>query len=144
MASYDELNSWLLDRCIAYAKAHKHPELTDQTIWRVFAAERSHLLPIAGRFGGFHATTEAVSKTCLVRFDNNKYSVPSRAVGRPVEIQAYADRIRFTTPGIMCRYWRASPAPCATVHRSRTGCCHQTLSVCGVNWAAQMMATGRW
>ena len=33
----------------------------------------------------------SVSKTCLVRFDNNKYSVAS-AVGRPVEIQAYADR----------------------------------------------------
>jgi transposase len=28
VASYDELNSWLLDRCIAYAKAHKHPELS--------------------------------------------------------------------------------------------------------------------
>src|SRR5438067_12538403 len=38
----------------------------------------------------FHATQVAVSKTCLVRFDNNKYSVASRAVGRPVEIQAGA------------------------------------------------------
>ena len=25
--NYDELNVWLTDRCIAYAKAHKHPEL---------------------------------------------------------------------------------------------------------------------
>ena len=25
VASYEELNAWLLDRCIAYAKAHKHP-----------------------------------------------------------------------------------------------------------------------
>ena len=39
---------------------------------------------------GFHATQASVSKTCLVRFDNNKYSVASRAVGRPVEIQAGA------------------------------------------------------
>ena len=23
----DELNAWLLDQCIAYAKAHRHPEL---------------------------------------------------------------------------------------------------------------------
>jgi hypothetical protein len=30
-------------------------------------------------------------KTCLVRFDNNKYSVASRAMGSPIEIQAYAD-----------------------------------------------------
>jgi Mu transposase-like protein len=28
----------------------------------------------------------------LVRFDNNKYSVAASAVGRPVEVQAYADR----------------------------------------------------
>jgi hypothetical protein len=40
-----------------------------------------------------------VSKTCLVRFDNNKYSVSSRAVGRPVEIQAYADRIVIRQDG---------------------------------------------
>ena len=26
--TYDELNAWLLDQCIAYAKAHRHPELT--------------------------------------------------------------------------------------------------------------------
>jgi transposase len=99
VASYDELNSWLLDRCVAYAKAHKHPELTDQTIWSVFEAERPHLVPITGRFDDFHATTAAVSKTCLVRFDNNKYSVASRAVGRPVEIQAYADRIVLRQDG---------------------------------------------
>ena len=101
MASYEELNAWLLDRCVAYAKAHKHPELTEQTIWPVFEAERAHLVPIAGRFDGFHTTTAAVSKTCLVRFDNNKYSVASRAVGRPVEIQAYADRIVLRQDGVM-------------------------------------------
>jgi transposase len=101
VASYEELNAWLLERCIGYAKAHKHPELTDQPIWQVFEAERPHLVPIAGRFDGFHATTAAVSKTCLVRFDNNKYSVASRAVGRPVEIQAYADRIVLRQDGMM-------------------------------------------
>ncbi|MCS3899363.1 hypothetical protein M2171_008496 [Bradyrhizobium japonicum USDA 38] len=54
----DELNAWLLDKCIVYAKAHRH------------------------------AVTASVSKTSLVRFDNNKYSVAGSAVGRPVEGQA--------------------------------------------------------
>ncbi len=99
VASYDELNAWLLDRCVAYAKAHHHPELIDRTIWEVFEAERPKLVPITGRFDGFHATQAAVSKTCLVRFDNNKYSVAARAVGRPVEIQAYADRIVIRQDG---------------------------------------------
>src|SRR5262249_23165823 len=48
---------------------------------------------------GFRATQAAVSKTCLVRFDDNKYSVSARAVGRPVEIQAYAERIVIRQDG---------------------------------------------
>src|SRR5216683_1043421 len=99
VTSYEELNAWLLDRCVAYAKAHKHPELADLTIWQAFEAERPQLVPIRGPFDGFHATQAAVSKTCLVRFDNNKYSVASRAVGRPVEIQAYADRLVIRQDG---------------------------------------------
>ena|SRR5581483_1769573 len=95
----DELNDWLLDKCVAYAKAHRHPELTEQTIWEVFDAERPKLVPYAGRFDGFHAVPAAVSKTCLVRFDNNKYSVTASAVGRPVEVQAYADRVVIRQDG---------------------------------------------
>src|SRR6187399_1487985 len=95
----DELNAWLLDKCVAYAKANRHPELTDQTIWQVFEAERAKLVPISGRFDGFRATQASVSKTCLVRFDNNKYSVAARAVGRPVEIQGYAERIVIRQDG---------------------------------------------
>jgi hypothetical protein len=97
--SYDELNAWLMDRIIAYAKAHRHPELRDRTIWEAFEAERPSLVACAGRFDGFHAVPAAVSKTCLVRFDNNKYSVAASAVGRPVEIRAYADRIELRQDG---------------------------------------------
>jgi transposase len=97
--SFDELNGWLLDQCVTYAKAHKHPELADRTIWQAFEEERPKLVPVPGRFDGFRTTTASVSKTCLVRFDNNKYSVAARAVGRPVEIQAYADRIIIRQDG---------------------------------------------
>jgi hypothetical protein len=97
--NYDELNAWLLDKCIAYAKMHHHPELAGETIWEVFEAERPLLIPYPGRFDGFHAVPASVSKTCLVRFDNNKYSVAARAVGRPVEVHAYADRIVIRQDG---------------------------------------------
>jgi hypothetical protein len=99
VVSYEELNAWLLDRCVAYAKAHKHPELIDRTIWQAFEVERPQLVQISGPFDGFHATQASVSKTCLVRFDNNKYSVASRAVGRPVEIQAYSDHVVIRQDG---------------------------------------------
>ena len=65
----------------------------------MFDAERPNLVPYAGRFDGFHAVPASVSKTCLVRFDNNKYSVAAGAVGRPVEIRAYADRIELRQDG---------------------------------------------
>ena len=97
--SYDELNAWLLDRCIAYARAHRHPEVRDRTIWEAFEAERPSLIPYAGRFDGFHAVPASVSKTCLVRFDNNRYSVAASTIGRPVEVRAYADRIELRQDG---------------------------------------------
>jgi transposase len=97
--SYDELNAWLMDKCIAWTKAHGHPERPDQTIWEVFEEERPKLIPYRGRFDGFHALPASVSKTCLVRFDNNKYSVSASAVGRPVDIHAYADRVVIRQDG---------------------------------------------
>ncbi|MCR4524743.1 IS21 family transposase, partial [Bosea sp. 47.2.35] len=97
--NYDELNAWLMDQVLRYAKAHRHPEQRDRTIWEMFEAERPSLVPYAGRFDGFHALPASVSKTCLVRFDNNKYSVIASAVGRPVEIRAYADRIELRQDG---------------------------------------------
>src|SRR6266446_6574086 len=69
VASYDELNAWLLDRCVAYAKAHKHPELTDRTIWQAFEAERPKLVPITDPFDGFHAAQASVSNRRLVSDD---------------------------------------------------------------------------
>jgi transposase len=89
----DAANAWLLDQCVRYAKAQPHPELKDKTVFEVFEAERNKLIHYRGPFDGFHAKTLGVSKTCLVRFDNNKYSVMAKAVGRPVDVYAYADRI---------------------------------------------------
>jgi transposase len=97
--SLEELNAWLTDKCIAYARAHKHPEFADRTVWDVFEEERASLVPYPGRFDGFHALPASVSKTCLVRFDTNKYSVNAGAAGRPVEIRAYADRIELRQDG---------------------------------------------
>jgi hypothetical protein len=36
------MSAWLLDKCIAYAKAHRHPELTEQTIWECQLAWSSY------------------------------------------------------------------------------------------------------
>ena len=128
--SYDEMNAWLLDKCVAYAKAHPHPEIADKTVWEVFEEERPKLVELRGRFDGFHEVTASVSKTCLVRFDNNKYSVNASAVGAPSistpmptasssgkrgasspNMPAPSDAARrFSTLGITCRFSCANPA----------------------------------
>ena len=104
----EELNAWLLDQCVAYAKGHKHPERPEQTIWQAFEVERAALVACRGSFDGFHAVPASVSKTCLVRFDNNRYSVSSRAVGRPVEVHAYAERIVIRQDGAIVGEHRRS------------------------------------
>ena len=68
-------------------------------MWQVFQEERPFLMAYRGPFDGFHATEASVSKTCLVRFDNNQYSVEARAVGQPVDVRAYADRIVIRQDG---------------------------------------------
>ena len=68
-------------------------------MWQVFEEERPFLMTYRGPFDGFHASEVSVSKTCLVRFDNNQYSVAARAVGRPVDVRAYADRIVIRQDG---------------------------------------------
>ena len=69
--SYAEINEWLMDRCIEDAKKHPHPTIPGKTVSQVFEEERPFLMAYRGPFDGFHATEVAVSKTCLVRFDNN-------------------------------------------------------------------------
>ena len=47
--SLAELNAWLEDQCIAYAKRTKHPEFKERTIWEVFQDEQASLWSCAGR-----------------------------------------------------------------------------------------------
>ena len=97
--TYAEINLWLWDQCIREAKRRRHPTAKDQTVWEVFESERPYLMAYRGPFDGFRAVETAVSKTCLVRFDRNQYSVDACAVGRPVDIQAYAEKIVIRQDG---------------------------------------------
>jgi hypothetical protein len=54
------------------------------------------------------ANKVSLSKTCLVRFDKNRYSVEARAAGRPLEIRAYSERVEFWQDGqVVGRHPRA-------------------------------------
>src|SRR5438445_3881577 len=55
--------------------------------------------PDTGSFDGYDALPESDTKTCLIRIDKNKHPVAAGAVGRPVEVHAYADRIVIRQDG---------------------------------------------
>ena len=97
--TYDELNAWLLDKCNRLCEDACPSGAPGHDGLGGVRGKRPHLVPYRGRFDGFHALPASVSKTRLVRFDNNKYSVSASAVGRPVEIHAYADRIVIRQDG---------------------------------------------
>jgi hypothetical protein len=137
----EELNRQLEDGCIAYARESRHPDDRQRTVWEVFEAERSALVPIRGSFDGFREVDVSASKTCLVRFDRNRYSIEAKAANRPVQLRAYADRVVVRFDGeVVATHERVfgsdrvrynplhylpvlarKPAPCAMGHRSRTG-----------------------
>ena len=105
--TYDELNAWLLDQCVAYARRHPHPVFKDRTVWQVFEDERPSLVGYRGPFDGFHAVPASVSKTCLVRFVTARRSRTGRC---PAPWVACASGSPATTTATG-RWSRSSP-PC--------------------------------
>ena len=95
----EECNQWLSDQCIHHAKTHAHPEFPQRKIFEVFESEREFLIPYAGAFDGFRSSQVRVSKTCLVRFDNNSYSVSAQVAGQIVEVYGYAERVVIRKDG---------------------------------------------
>ena len=97
--SHAELTVWLLDRRVARAEAHPRPAPRDRTIREVPEGGRHSLAPRAGPFDGLHAVPASASRTRLARFDTDRHPVDARAVGRPVEIRAHAERVEFRRDG---------------------------------------------
>jgi len=89
----EELNRQLEDGCLAHVRESRHPDDRERTVWDVFEAERPLLVPVRGPFDGFREDTVSTSKTCLVRFDRNRYSIDCKAANKPVQLRAYADRV---------------------------------------------------
>jgi transposase len=91
--SLEELNGWLEAECLRWARQHPHPEQGEITLAQALEAERPALQQILAPFDGFHEAQHAVSGTCLITFDRNRYSVMAKAAKCAAQVRAYADRI---------------------------------------------------
>lgn len=88
-----ELNVWLEQRCHTLWKELRHPEDKQRTVAEVWKDECSALMPSTTPFDGFVEHTKRVSSTCLITFDNNRYSVPATFANRPISLHVYSDRL---------------------------------------------------
>ena len=61
-----------------------YPDQSDITVAQAWDAERPVLQEMLSPFDGFHETEHAVTGTCLISFDRNKYSVMAKAARRAV------------------------------------------------------------
>jgi hypothetical protein len=96
---YAELNEWLKERCLQWARSHPHPSLAGESVWHAYEAERPHLIPLQPRFDGYAERPVGVSPSILVRFDGNRYSVNGEQVGASVQMRVYAERIVIVSEG---------------------------------------------
>jgi len=96
---FRELNEYLRERCLQWAKTHPHPDVKGQSVWQVFEAEKPHLIPLPPPFDGYAERPARVSPSSLVSFDRNRYSVDCRHVGSPVQLRVYAEQIVIVREG---------------------------------------------
>ena len=123
--SLAELNAWLEDQCIAYAKRTKHPEFKERTIWEVFQEERASLMELRGpvrrlrREGGQgqhhlpdHGRSQSLQRRCAGRRPDGAGALPCRTHRRAVRRRggrrspapASGATRSSTIPGIICRF----------------------------------------
>jgi transposase len=156
--SYAELNAWLMDQAIAYAKAHRHPEFRDRTIWQVFEAERGSLVPYPGRFDGCPrrsrrpascASTTTATRWRRARSGARWRSGPMPSGSRSARTGVWSGSIpagsgatgRSAIRGTTSPSLPASLGRCATARHSRTGCCPPGWRGSAANSSVPPMAT---
>lgn len=88
--SFAEINAKLEEMCINWARSHSHQVFKDQSIYAVYEAEKSSLIPYRDKFSAYKLHPVVVSPLSLVRYDTNSYSVECAYVGLSVQIKATA------------------------------------------------------
>jgi len=91
--SLEELNVFLKENCIAWAKNHLHPEQKEKTVFDVYQEELPHLISYRGSFDSYKVENQVLSPYCFIQFATNCYSAECDYVGKPVEIRIYAEEI---------------------------------------------------
>jgi transposase len=100
-ASFEELNDRLMSICVERAKTTAHPEVRAMSVWQMWREEAAHLTALPpGDYECCRVEEEKrVDRYCTVAFDANRYSAPSRLVGRRVQVRGYAEHVKIVCDG---------------------------------------------
>ena len=96
---FNELNELLQERCISWAKTHKHPRQSNLKVWQVYESEKPYLMELPPRFDAYAERPARVTPSSLVSFDRNQYSVDCSQAGKIVQLRIYADRVVAVSNG---------------------------------------------
>lgn len=91
--SLEELNRWLQERCIAQWQESAHPEFKSRSLAACREDELAEMMPVPAAFDGFIEHGKRVSSTCLITFENNRYSVPASFANRVISLRVYPARL---------------------------------------------------
>jgi len=58
---FDELNAYLKECCLTWAKTQKHPTFPDKTVWEVYETEKPYLTKLPPHFDGYAERPARVS-----------------------------------------------------------------------------------
>jgi hypothetical protein len=97
--TFKELNEHLKEQMILEARNTRHPEFTDKSVYEVYEEEKPYLRRQQTAFGGDTTEEHRAGTNCLVRFDNNYYSVPCEYAGKLVSVRIYAERVVIAVDG---------------------------------------------
>jgi hypothetical protein len=107
--SFEELNTWLGERCRTLWGEIRHPEYKQFSVAEVLEQERSELMPMPTMFDGYVEKSAKVSSTCLVAVARNRYSVPCELVGQSVSTRLYPHRVDIASgEGVVASHARIS------------------------------------
>jgi transposase len=95
VASLEELNAFLLERCLAEGSRRLRGE--PGSIGELWQQERPHLLPLPARpFPCCRTLPVHPNRLSLVTFETNRYSVPAEHARHALFLRAFVDRVELT------------------------------------------------
>jgi hypothetical protein len=94
-----ELNAHLEEQMLAQAHTSRHPEYQEKTVFKVFMEEKPFLRKQKTPFSGYTTAERGADLRCLVRFDNNNYSIPCEYAGKQVSVRIFAERMVLAVGG---------------------------------------------